>query len=559
MTERVTDEGIGGKNAPIVITNADDDEEKMSVPSRAPEKRSLDDTTAHSTVAHAKRARSEQEETTSSVVEIPIKLFATVHVEQQSKKHPIRSQCRTLRELLGFDDDSSAGNLSWIVVANYIIDFAFFLQEVPELLSMRTATVFYGHADTPGSIWQNAAVEHTAVELVPLNPSDPPRSASNPLQQRIAYGVHHSKIFLVGRSNGSLRLVVHTANLRHNDIHLKAQAAYVQDFCLKSSKTDSPPTSSFEQDLVSYFQTYQYHKPRLWNGTTRQSLVECLRQYDFSTATGVLIPSTPGYHRLDAEPAARRGHWKLRYAIEQHCPRVADASRSPRPTPPPPPVVCQFSSMGSLTEKYLQQLQDSMDVATVHRPRDERPPAKKPPLALRLVYPTVEEVRTSVEGYRGGNSVPGTAKNVQKPFLRPLYHRWSSSTAPSALEMGHNIPHIKTYYQIRPAKSLTSSMEYFVVTSHNLSKAAWGEIQNTRVGRRLFVRHWELGVFVSPSLLKRERLVPWSSEASSTQDAAAVVPLPYPLLPSRYQRQDQPWAVDNPFHDQADRFGRHSA
>jgi len=42
---------------------------------------------------------------------------------------------------------------------------------------------------------------------------------------------------------------------------------------------------------------------------------------------------------------------------------------------------------------------------------------------LQLVWPTVEEIRASVEGWRGGASLPGPAKNVDKPFLRPYWHK----------------------------------------------------------------------------------------------------------------------------------------
>ncbi len=42
---------------------------------------------------------------------------------------------------------------------------------------------------------------------------------------------------------------------------------------------------------------------------------------------------------------------------------------------------------------------------------------------LQLIWPTVWEIRDSVEGWRGGASVPGPAKNVNKPFLRPFWHK----------------------------------------------------------------------------------------------------------------------------------------
>ncbi len=43
---------------------------------------------------------------------------------------------------------------------------------------------------------------------------------------------------------------------------------------------------------------------------------------------------------------------------------------------------------------------------------------------LQLVWTTVEEVRSSLEGWFAGNSIPGPEKNVGKPFLQTYWHRW---------------------------------------------------------------------------------------------------------------------------------------
>lgn len=84
-------------------------------------------------------------------------------------------------------------------------------------------------------------------------------------------------------------------------------------------------------------------------------------------------------------------------------------------------------------------------------------------------------------------------------------------------------------------------MEYFVLGSQNLSMAAWGNLQNdSRSGsRRLFIRHWELGVFVSPQLLGCDRLVPWQS--SNNVDLVhdnVRIPLPFCQTPEPYSASD---------------------
>lgn len=80
------------------------------------------------------------------------------------------------------------------------------------------------------------------------------------------------------------------------------------------------------------------------------------------------------------------------------------------------------------------------------------------------------------------------------------------------------MPHIKTFTRFLPiataAAAPTSQPEqqqgqqppaaagyelpWFLVTSHNLSKAAWGELQ--KGGQQLFIRSYELGVLCLPSL-----------------------------------------------------------
>jgi hypothetical protein len=94
--------------------------------------------------------------------------------------------------------DTPSSHIDWLIVTNYIVDFEFLLNEVPEFLSVPIVTAFFGTQETPGIVWKHAAVHPSAVDLVPLIPSDPPRSLTNPLPSRIPYGVHHSKIFLVG-------------------------------------------------------------------------------------------------------------------------------------------------------------------------------------------------------------------------------------------------------------------------------------------------------------------------------------------------------------------------
>ncbi|KAL7579337.1 hypothetical protein ACA910_014013 [Epithemia clementina (nom. ined.)] len=518
-------------------------------------------------------------------VPCPIKLFATSQDLENRKKHVqdyaadhhhwSYSQCETLREVLGLERSLGSGctthaptkRIDWIVISNYMIDFEFLLDQVPELISLPRVVIFYGCAETsPPAVWKH----NKTVDLRPLNPADEPNSPSNPTSQRIPYGVHHSKFFLIGYNDDTMRVVVHTANLRYSDLYNKAQALYRQDFSLKTKQSAGPTplvsSSPFESTLLDYLDTYKFLEPRVWRrGESAQFLRQVLKRFDFSTALVILIPSTPGYHRLDDNE--RRGHWKVRECTASLHPPALSASTQPPPPPPPPApgsIICQFSSMGSLTEKYLrEEFQVSFNSTT-----GRKPPLQKSDWLLKIVYPTVQEVRDSVEGYRGGASVPAPSRNVHKPFLRPFFCHWSTSypaavsstrmsarSARNPMHKGNHVPHIKTYFQLHEDGK---SMKYFILSSHNLSKAAWGEIQKSarHGGRRLFIRHWELGVFVTPDLLGCEKLVPWDEHRLAVP-RELVVPLPFNMNPSPYGPTDQPWAVDE-HHEIPDRFGRHS-
>ena len=401
----------------------------------------------------------------------PIKIFATKQDEDLRTKwtedHWSYSHCWTLREILGMDSDVNEG-IDWMVISNFVIDFDFLLEELPELLSIPTVLVVYGSKESSEARWKYYATQpdgSCAVDFLNLDPSAPKRSSSNPLKVQMPWGCHHTKLFLIGYSSGRLRVVVHTANLRWNDVHMKTQGAFIQDF-LPKTRTSSQ-TSDFEESLVSYLETYHFNKARIWKkGTSeRHSLITQMRQYDFSTAIGVLIPSSPGYHK--AVPSKAVGYLKVRQAIRKYLSAPLKPS-SPFKQQKQNPLVFQFSSIGSLSKRYLNDLWSAWDVASVHRCGPVTKGADDGANLVRLVYPTVEEIIRSVEGIAGGGSVPGRQKNVNKEFLQSLYCKWASSeNEEDTLQKGQNVPHIKTYYQLDDD---TESMKWFVLTSHNLSK-----------------------------------------------------------------------------------------
>lgn len=191
-----------------------------------------------------------------------------------------------------------------------------------------------------------------------------------------------------------------------------------------------------------------------------------------------------------------------------------------------------------------------------------------------------------------------------------MYHHWDGGdgTIGGAQHRARSLPHIKTYTRFSPTHP--NHVAYALVTSSNLSKAAWGELQKNN--SQLSIRSYELGVLIHPkrfadnigalsfSLTRDRPLFPtWlegltandieegmftaadmgqgticghvrkgntdhvdigtsSSSSSSSGHVGKVrliAPFPYSLPPRPYLAGDVPWAVDA-IYERADARGK---
>jgi len=514
----------------------------------------------------------------SSSISCPIKLFATYQDEQtriqqaqSSPSHWSFLHCWTLRELLGLDQNPNdlrheTEQIDFLILSNFMIDLEYFFQEeAPELLSIPTIVVFYHHlvgdedptqpGKTAADLWKQRSGQQN-IHFVHRDPNERSDAISSPIQ----FGCHHTKLFLVGyqsihqhRPSRRLRVIVHTCNLLHNDIHLKCQGGYMEDFYWKENPFSSSP---FETALTDYLATYKYKGKHKWcttpvsvdrkepvdEDTEASFLLDQIGNYDFSTAKAVLIPSVPGFHKVSHGDGPSWGYMAVTKAIQTHLPSY--------PSPRGRSIVCQFSSIGSLSLPYLQSLWNAWDInRVVKTSTGSRTLQAQRSHQFQLVYPTQHEIAASVEGLRGGGSVPGSMRNISKACLQNLWHRWTSPRA-SLLDKGQNVPHIKTYYQVDEDEI---GMHWFMIGSHNFSKAAWGEQQNGIRGPCFKIFHWELGVFLSPQTVGVDRLIPLGGEKKSSTTTeerdernftTCEIPLPYAFRPDRHDLNDRPWTTD---------------
>ena len=333
----------------------------------------------------------------------PFTLYETTTARSAFRTNEVARGCfRTLRQTIGMDDDEGRRMLGrryqWMFVFNFLVDVSYLLETLgPEIFQFHRVVVFYGccgESDDAMEGWRRRLHgTGNTVEFVRVVPTDPPRSRTNPLPSKMRYGVHHTKMFLVGYEDAAdvgksmCRVIVQTANLTRDDIEYKTQGAYCQDFPLKKSSdengndggvgsggadgskgngkmmpaVDNPykrklveiigkggatakcegglpfeeEDTPFEDDLVIYLESYHYTTRQTWTASTPatglakpMSWLQLIRQYDYSEAYVVLIPSGEISSTRFGSFSIPKGyaHWILLFL--KQCPDITRAMRT---------------------------------------------------------------------------------------------------------------------------------------------------------------------------------------------------------------------------------------
>lgn len=333
-----------------------------------------------------------------------------------------------------------SGDIQRCVALNYCWDLPWLLDECPVLQTVErldcVAGEKYRYADKGREELRRQAEElrlpHVHVHFARLP---------------LPYSCHHTKLLLLFYRHG-LRFVHSTANFLECDVSYKNQSMFVQDFPLRSADTaDTDWTGGwwlrgdFERSLCDYFQHY---------ASIGLDLLPLLRQFDYRAARAILIPSAPGTYT--GQQMARYGHMKVRTVLQRELADTADLASQP--------IVAQFSSLGSVQSKWLTELRRSLGASA-------GPLHSSDPPAIKLIWPTLTDVRDSIEGWMAGASLCCDTKNLNVT-VRPLLHRWDGR----ASGRHQAAPHIKSY-----SRASGQQAAYVIVTSANMSAAAWGTLQ----------------------------------------------------------------------------------
>ncbi|GIY64653.1 tyrosyl-DNA phosphodiesterase 1 [Caerostris extrusa] len=343
----------------------------------------------------------------------------------------------------------------------------------------------------------------------------------------IPFGTHHTKMMFLLYKEG-FRIVIHTSNIVDSDWFQRTQGMWVSPVlpalkCHSATEGNSP--TNFKTDLLEYISSYGAPGLDKW--------IDTIKKHDFSKIRVILIGSVPGRHLGSKKTAF--GHLKMRKILNLH--------GSPKDIVQPDwPLICQFSSIGSLGASPDQWLLNEF-CTSLSTTKDA--PIGSKSSSLKLVFPTVENVRKSLQGYPAGASLPYSIKVAQKqPYLKNYLHQWKSER----FGRSEASPHIKTYVRLSPNNS---NIAWFLLTSANLSKAAWGALE--KKGSQFMIRSYELGVLFLPKFFVRMEL--FSTPACVKKDLSKLFPIPYDIPLEPYSKNDEPWIWDIPHIKAPDRHG----
>lgn len=405
----------------------------------------------------------------------------------------------SLKEILSADH----GQLIRSAHFNYMFDIEFLLEQYPSEFRQKPLLIIHGDSPHDNHSMKAQCSPYPQIELCPA-------------RLTIPFGTHHTKMMFLLYETG-LRIVIHTANLILQDWKQKTQGIWISPICPKGTN-DSPPKTNFKKDLLEYIDRYRARQLQFWHKT--------IEEHDLTGINVHLIGSTPGRHT--GPDINKFGHLNLRQTLKTYLNVENDQEYSSAP------IVGQFSSIGSLgananawlTKEFLTSLKQ-LNTSSLNS------------ADLKLIYPTVENVRNSLEGYMAGGSLPYNIQNAMKQnwLINHLY-RWKADHR----QRSRASPHIKTY--LRATNDQYKHLLWFLVTSANLSKAAWGVLEKNNT--QLMIRSYEIGVLFLPKQF---------SQTTFTVFESPTFPIPYDLPPVKYQSSDKPWVVDIAYKNLPDSHG----
>lgn len=391
---------------------------------------------------------------------------------------------------------------------NFRISISYVMDHLP-LSKQRTIDALFIH----GGSRNDPEHEHLTQEAKLYGP----RVKIDNVYLQSPFGTHHSKIMVLfyGDNADHCEIIIHTANLIAHDWENTTQGVWRSGRLARTS--GDYKKSQFQTDFIEYLQSYKL--------SSLKPLIKQIANYDFSRVKGTLIASTPGRFYKDTPDFSKWGANKLRAALDGYHNGSDDDQ-----------LIMQCSSVGTLGNKdnYLTPVLKTAMLG-------KNPMAETRGIcSVKLVYPTVDDVRNSINGYTSGGSIfmkKQKPKDLQQlDYIRPMLCRWKGEKT----RRGRAAPHIKTYTRVSKDNE---KIRWFLLTSANLSKQAWGSLHQKDSYQ--WIQNFECGILLmedlKPVYLPTQARARDQVSGQTEYPSRSLIRLPYDLPVEPYTSTDEPW------------------
>ncbi|KYN35398.1 putative tyrosyl-DNA phosphodiesterase [Trachymyrmex septentrionalis] len=325
------------------------------------------------------------------------------------------------------------------------------------------------------------------------------------------FSSHHTNIIILQYRNG-IRVIVSTAALYSDDWKNRTQGLWISPHLPSLPESANPddgesPTG-FKKDLERYLSKYEQPALTQW--------IRAVQMADFSGVNVFLVASVPGIHIADE--ADFWGYRKLAHVLSLYATLPPDAQW---------PIVAQSSGVGcfGLFESWLKDIISCMSKET-SKDSENHP-------HFQFIYPSIENYKQSFDSQRLITPLTYSAETHSKQqWLESYLYQWKAKRTGRDRAM----PNIKSYTRISPD---SKKIPWFLLTSANLSKAAWGSSK-----QQYSIGNYEAGVVFIPKFITGTTTFPIESEEDTD---VPVFPIPYDLPLSQYESGDSPFVDEFQF------------
>lgn len=388
---------------------------------------------------------------------------------------------------------------------------------------------------------------HIVGQLNTINSEQPISHYANLKVHRVdipsPWGCHHSKIIFSFHQNGTMRMHVPSFNLSREEMNLVQQTVWTSPLLYEKSETVPKKKSRFEDELLEYLNSYPSY-------TSLYGLIASLKRYKWHVLDEQncqFVYSTPYNGGLTQLKSCLRASGMKLHGDEED----DDLSFVN--------LFIQVSSMGNPFRKKFDLLQDVM-IPYLYTDWFEKDGYDKklkskeyttPFLAhSTLVWPTKTEIKECMtQGLSANWFFYKRSEQTERkvvPCLRK--HVPLPTNATQSDKNRHMVPsHTKYYVQFTDENTLKRP-DWILLTSHNLSQAAWGPSPLKKP------TNYECGILYTTTMgrnkvrltLASAQQPPGRTIGSRVPEDITVLPTvkvvtPYPLKFQRYSATDEPY------------------